>query len=286
MIVKTKLFICVVISALVLCSCKSMNEPDSGKQAGTLPGKFSISAKKQVQFSQGNLQYQASTNTWRFAENQYDIIGNKNKNVSIVYDGWIDTFGWGTGYNPTNTSEEDEDYATFVDWGYNAIINGGNEPKMWRTLTSSEWNYIFFSRPNANVLFGFGMVNGISGLILLPDSWKLPNEISFTPSTKKGLFSENGWTWYENHNYDNFSHNTYTSQQWNVMESAGAVFLPAAGFRSYYAEMSEVGMTGFYWSSTWDGTYFAYSLQFDNKCLNPLSVKYHVHNGRSVRLVH
>lgn len=37
---------------------------------GKLPGLFSISPTQQVQFSQGNLQYQASTNTWRFAENQ------------------------------------------------------------------------------------------------------------------------------------------------------------------------------------------------------------------------
>lgn len=30
----------------------------------------------QVYFSQGNLQYQASTNTWRFAENQWDFVGD------------------------------------------------------------------------------------------------------------------------------------------------------------------------------------------------------------------
>ena len=38
--------------------------------------------EKKVHFSKGNLQYQASTNTWRFAEKQYDIIGDANKNFS------------------------------------------------------------------------------------------------------------------------------------------------------------------------------------------------------------
>ena len=64
---------------------------------------FTVNSEgKQVYFSQGNLQYQASTNTWRFAENQYDAIGNDNSNISSTNEGWIDLFGWGTsGYNNT-----------------------------------------------------------------------------------------------------------------------------------------------------------------------------------------
>lgn len=50
--------------------------------------------------SPGNLQYQASTGIWRFAEHQYDYIGSGNENISTSYSGWIDLFGWGTGrYN-------------------------------------------------------------------------------------------------------------------------------------------------------------------------------------------
>ena len=36
---------------------------------GALPGLFSVSATQRVYFSQGNLQYQASTNTWRQQSN-------------------------------------------------------------------------------------------------------------------------------------------------------------------------------------------------------------------------
>ena len=80
---------------------------------GALPGEFSISDTKKVKFSQGNLQYQASTGIWRFAEHQYDYVGDadsgnvyeggikcNNENISSTYDGWIDLFGWGTsGYH-------------------------------------------------------------------------------------------------------------------------------------------------------------------------------------------
>ena len=52
---------------------------------GAINGLFSVSGSRQVYFSRGNLQYQASTNTWRFAEHQYDYIGNPSlKNESAV----------------------------------------------------------------------------------------------------------------------------------------------------------------------------------------------------------
>ena len=59
-------------------------------------GKFSVSSTKKVMFSKGNLQYQANPGTWRFAENQYDVIGADNGNIASDYTGWIDLFGWGT----------------------------------------------------------------------------------------------------------------------------------------------------------------------------------------------
>lgn len=72
---------------------------------GSLNGLFSVGASKKVFFSQGNLQYQASTNTFRFAPLQTESIGEDNSNISSTYSGWIDLFGWGTsGYNHGATS--------------------------------------------------------------------------------------------------------------------------------------------------------------------------------------
>ena len=150
-------------------ACTDQNSPSNNRVAkdGLLPGKFSVSPAQQVQFSQGNLQYQESTNTWRFAERQYDVFGSNN-NVAIKSDGWIDMFGWGTGSNPTALENYD-----FVDWGVNIISNGGKKARSWRTLTIKEWDYLLNGRSNADRLRGFGFVNNVYGMILFPDNWKM-----------------------------------------------------------------------------------------------------------------
>ena len=249
---------------------------------GTLRGEFSVSAMQKVHFSQGNLQYQASTNTWRFAENQYDIIGDANSNISSTYTGWIDLFGWGTGLNPSLTSTNITDYKTFTDWGTNAISNGGNEADVWRTLSKDEWVYLFYSRANAATLFGLGSVNGVNGTILLPDNWILPADASFTASTTLGLVDQGHY--YENPNNNNFSHNTYTAEQWVVMESAGAVFLPCAGGRNG-TEVLSVGSNCLYRSSrSLLEAGIAYSLCFTSSILLPQGDTANFIGG-SVRLV-
>ena len=248
---------------------------------GALSGEFSVSATTKVHFSQGNLQYQASTNNWRFAAHQYDTIGGANANISPTYNGWIDLFGWGTGINPTYTSTDYNDYVTFTDWGGNAIINGGDEANLWRTLTKDEWVYLFYGRADAATKFGLGSVNGVNGTILLPDNWTLPTGASFAASTTQGLADQG--TYYYDDNGGHFADNTYTAEQWTVMESAGAVFLPAAGGR-YGTDVYNVGSYGYYWSATPSGTNGAYYLYFYSDYLSPqsFSIRYY---GRSVRLV-
>ena len=220
---------------------------------GALPGLFSVSATRQVRFSQGNLQYQASTNTWRFAEHQYDYVGSDNRSISSTYSGWIDLFGWGTGSNPTLSSSYPEDYGTFVDWGSNAIINGGNTTNLWRTLTSAEWEYLLNTRPGASSKLGSGNINGVGGLIILPDSWTLPSGCSFT----------SGFATYNPNNYPDWTHNSYTLAQWAQMEAAGAVFLPAAGRRKG-TDFDNEGFHGYYWSSTPYSKNDAYHMYFSS----------------------
>ena len=66
---------------------------------GQLSGAFSVAADRQISFSQSNLQYQARTGKWRFAEHQYDRSSD-NWKISSSNTGWIDLFGWGTsGWN-------------------------------------------------------------------------------------------------------------------------------------------------------------------------------------------
>ena len=222
---------------------------------GAIQAVFSVSDTKKVYFSQGNLQYQASTNTWKFAERQYDMIGWKNNNISSTYDGWIDLFGWGTsGWNSgalanqpysVNTRDEDycpnsltEDYIN-ADWGiYNKISNGGNQVNMWRTLTKEEWNYLMFKRLNAENKYGVASINGVNGLVLLPDNWISPTGVVFNNGTATIAGSE----YYK-------TANNFTITEWMNMESNGAVFLPAAHSRkgeTYASVLSD----GNYWSSS------------------------------------
>ena len=96
-------------------------------------------------------------------------------------------------------------------------------------MTKDEWVYLFHERANAEKLFALGTVNGVQGTIILPDEWETPQGLTFTLSTEKGLVWEGGQ--YTNANSDNYSHNTYTTAQWALMEAAGAVFIPAGGRR-------------------------------------------------------
>ena len=230
-----------VLSAYVLVTVSVSAQNTNG----AIRAEFSVSDSTKVYFSQGNLQYYPKKNIWRFAKHQYDMYTN-----------WIDLFGWGTsgynGKNPYMTSTSYSDYGdgsndiagTNYDWGvYNKISNGGNQAGLWRTLTKDEWNYVISNRTDARYLRGTATVNGVNGLILLPDNWTLPTGVTFT-------YGEGGW-----------SQNTYSASEWSKMEANGAVFLPAAGYR-FGTDVYGVGYGGDYWSSSAYDFYNAGCLYF------------------------
>ena len=256
---------------------------------GVINSLFSINANgDQVYFSQGNLQYQASTNTWRFAENQWDYVGDGNANVSSTYNGWIDLFNWGTsGYNhgancyqPWSTSVNSSDYYAYgistcslndstgmADWGYNAISNGGNQENQWYVLSYDEWNYVLFERETSSgIRFARAKVNGFNGIIILSDNWDASNYS--LNNTNVGSAS--------------YSQNSITSEDWTNFFQETAVFLPCAGNRS--GTYTYNNGNGDYWSSTrkMDND-FAYDISIQNGYLGHSD-----NNGifaQSVRLV-
>ena len=225
-------------------------------------GVFSVSADKQVTFSKGNLQYTQSTDTWSFASAQWEVIGTDNvtggdvtsdptygdtKSGTALADK-IDLFGWSTGATnfgvSTSTDWENDYLGSFVDWGTNKI--GNDAPNAWRTLSYDEWEYLLNNRPNASSLKGVAQVNGVNGLIFLPDNWVCPEGITF----KSGFHSDYSVVAYG-------QYQTFTAEQWSKLESAGAVFLPAAGLRNgsnvlygkdhgYYLSATEYDSIGAY----------------------------------------
>ena len=211
-----------------------VEEPENPQ--GFVAKPFSVSATKTVTFSPGNLQYHPANDEWRFAPNQTDYIGDANANISSSYNGWIDLFAWGTGNNPTNASTDYNDYQTFVDWGVNQI--GSYAPNTWRTLTDNEWEYIINERSNASNLIGVAQVNGVNGLILLPDNWTCLSGVTF----KSGFHEDYGTAYYA-------AYQTFSASDWSKFEASGAVFLPAAGTR-YGSDVYSVQYNGNYWSAT------------------------------------
>ena len=192
---------------------------------------FSVSETQVVKFSPANLQYQPSTKTFRFAPNQLDCIGADNaKFTDATYEGWMDLFGWGTGDNPTNNSNDYMNYQTFTDWGINEILNNGktDPANTWRTLTEKEWTYIVSSRQDASKLRAKATVNGVKGVIVLPDDWSNLEEINLTDG--------------------DFGDNVISLDVWNKAEKQGAVFLTTGGMRRDGIEY--VGRSAIYWSAT------------------------------------
>ena len=255
---------------------------------GALPGIFSVSATKKVNFSQGNLQYRPRIKTWRFAVNQYDIAGSDNNNVFMqaYCSSWVDLFGYGTSgwdggagrYMPyettTNNTEYTEatdgndlvDFYANADWGfYNPIINGGNQTALWRTLTYSEWTYLLTQRPNAGQLQGMATVESTPGYIILPDDWTCPAGIVFVNTSSS------------------YTINVYNATSWAIMEAAGAVFLPAAGIRVSSAT-SDIGIIGNYWTASHVNGTTGYSFHIEaNQNVMQNTMTYST--GCSVRLV-
>ena len=232
---------------------------------------FSVSETQKVTFSPGNLQYHPANNEWRFAPSQLDYIGDANSNCSSTYNGWLDLFGWST--SATNfgvsTSTDENDYSgSFVDWGTNTI--GNDAPNTWRTLTYDEWEYLLNTRPNASSLKGVAQVNGVNGLIFLPDNWICPSGVTF----KSGFHGSDGEDYYA-------AYQTFTAVEWSKLETAGAVFLLAAGDR-IGSVVLYVQYDGFYRSAT-EGSKYAYYLYFESgrACMGNSSR----YGGLSVRLV-
>ena len=296
---------------------------------GVLPGLFSVGQNRQVRFSQGNLQYYPNDNIWRFAEMQWDFVGGPiedmafgvmeagtvyengkkcdNTKAGRYYEGWMDLFGWGTSgwnngneyyhpydissmeyhcasYGPPGNFDLTGDYAE-ADWGiHNTISNGSS--RQWRTLTVEEAAYLLAERETpSGMRCASAIVSGICGMIVLPDDW----EASIYP-----LNAVN--------EHVAFGVNRITASEWlEVLEPAGAVFLPAAGERLQYAigiisydnsVLDEYSPNGSYWTTTQSGVNIAHAMMifsfdaggpyFMAGCIYRQALRC---RGRSVRLI-
>lgn len=248
---------------------------------GGLNGLFSVSATQKVFFAMGNLKYNgSSSNTWSFHTNQWDCLDNdqytdenptrerdvfawsmsgNNHHNTNWYQPW--QFGYYSGgyypnaclaYQPGNgvTSFSLSASTGTADWGYNAITNGGNTTNSgWRTLSESEWDYLLNRDLTICPKGSWRTVNYQSkfGLLLLPDGFD-------------ALDISNG--------------TTLSLEQWAILTSYGAAFLPTIGIRDFsggYWYNNDFTLTGmhlvgttpykntavnYYWASTVSSRYW------------------------------
>ena len=186
-----------------------------------------------------------------------------------------------------SNSQTDGDYGNMAnediksDWG--KTIGDG-----WRTLTSAEWDYLFKTRTAStigttdNARFAKAKLlsssTGIRGIILFPDNYTHPEGVA----DPAGINVTGSTSW---------STNNYSEADWLLMQTAGAVFLPAAGKfakggGSVWIVMN-VNDVGYYWSTTSsDNADQATSVYFNDSYMVPASSIEKRYNRHSVRLVY
>ena len=225
----------------------------TGEAIKIVPAKFSVSATKTVNFSNGNLYFNGAE--WKLEANQWDFRTYPNKNsringnsssIGTPSKNW-GLFGWSGDTNGNygrSTSTDNSLYAgSFKNW--NTAPGLPSAIRAWNILSSAEWKYLLnisdatSHRTNASNLRKALTLNvGSStskayGLVILPDGTKNPATV--------------------------FGNIKSTSD----LATYGAVFLPATGYRTgttiHYA-----GIFGNFWSRSSNGTTNAYSMDFNN----------------------
>lgn len=264
-----------------------------------LTGRFSISSTENVVFSRGNLQYQASSGSWRFATRQYAYIGYAPGNTTSTgrdtQTTWIDLFGWGAsgenayGAQPYNasftnslfktqetaSSSEQLTLGNKADWGY--AYSKANSTSGWFNMTKAQWDYLLDTRSAStingvqNARFAKVTVNGANGLLVFPDvfTWDAAT-MGAVPSNINNANSSWGAS--------------YSISQFTAQESAGIVFLPAAGYHNNEDPFeNQVGAYGAYWSSNTSSADRAFTIDFNSSYLKDYATQRST--GCSVRLV-
>ena len=283
-------------------------------EGGVLPGKFSVSKTVKVQFSQGNLVYDNTKFYFHENQYDRCFSASGDVTSYYSENGKFDLFGWGTGsltavsgkyaqpwittatgskYGPTyistgsstdekymlnNGSAGGTNYPTY-DWGHNSGIIGTG----WYSISNADYKYMIGYWNDAGVedgdvrggcRFARANVNGVFGLILLPDGWTKATDAS-NPLYLKAV-----------NDRDATDISSLTADKWKVFELSGCVFLPGCGYRNDQVEISNASFNKcYYWSrsSSSEGGGDARSLTVNAKVITQVSTERY--KGLSVRLI-
>lgn len=270
---------------------------------------FTISEDKIVVFAPGNLQATLSevvksysngtqfwgASSWSFADNQYTAIGNTTANTlaSPAENDVVDLFSWiGKDRNFTSgekygilkviSSSGTSSYVGNVkgdellfDWGGSEIDSYA--AGVWHTPSREEWEAVFTgSRSKTRCVkvvltISDSPLTTLNGIIIMPDQYTHPLNYEFTELNRTA---------------SNFSANTVSLADWEKLEKAGCVFLPATGQRIYSSgNIIQEETSLWYWTTTADtGSGQALALYIKDGTLAP-NKKSARYLGCAVRLV-
>ena len=242
--------------------------------AGAIPALFSISSTQQIFFSKGNLQYQASTGTWRFAEHQWDYVGGteygqeygtvyengvkcSNNEISQTYSGWIDLFGYATsGWNNNNHYYQPWDTEStgwsIDNYGYGYWDGQYVNTNMGGDYANMDWgvyNAISNGGNEAGLWRTWDNEEYYYVLERRPNAAYLQSDGTVNGVIGKILLPD-AWILPEGVSFlgsaGNYEINNYNLEEWEIMENAGAVFFPDSGVRYGTSYQNSCGVRG-YW---------------------------------------
>ena len=209
-----------------------------------LGGEFSVASGRKVRFTRGNLYYDG---LGYVEQHQYDYNSGEwtSHNAHVSHFMWCNNINYATLQQYSTAMDGQSPFFTEVD----GFTVSGFSANQCRTLTTEEWQYLFsYGKTYDNDIRRgkYKLEVTVCGkdncIVLLPDNW--------TGGTIERSYDYVGW---------------------KHMEEAGAVCLPAAGYRSGYDGSTfvyDVGGRGAYWSSTPHGYDTAYFLHFYSGYVN------------------
>ena len=201
-----------------------------------LPEGFSVKNGRIIHFTPGNLYYDGSN--FHFEENQWTArITNWADSDTIGHFYYSKDISVATQKNkPTRINDRIFPNNGLYTPNMNFTIDG--QANKYLALSMEDFQDLRDRKSTIGAtgksLYGMGTVNGVKGIIFLPDKWDATIPFNYGTSS--------------------CSNNVYSGTDWEDMEYDGAVFLPIAGYSSSGdGKISNSNKSkGVYWTSKYD----------------------------------
>lgn len=213
---------------------------DPYDDSNLLPGLFSVSASKKVQFTKGNLYWDGREFKFEDKQTYYPSLSSWNTSHigHFFWTIWTEdqAAAYADSYN--NSSNGTDAVPFFAESNKNNLTVEGTTGLY--ALSQAEWDYLLNSRPNAEDLCKVNVnVGGTTCFVIAPDGFSGELKSSYTVEERDA-------------------------------NTSGLLFLPVAG--QFDNSKNPYRGMGYYWTSTPDGSNDAWVLKFDDASASSLVI--------------